>query len=264
MRKMLFAALALCGVAGVLALTSCRSGGAAEPSPKYAWRGYMLDVSRHFFTVDEVKRTLDLMHEHGLNVFHWHLTDHNGWRLEIDRYPKLTSVGAVRKASSKRSSTMFLDVVDGDYGPYFYTKDQVRDIVRYAAARGIRIVPEIDIPGHSGAAISAYPELGCTGIGNCSELCLGKESTFEMYENILDEVAELFPGEVIHIGGDGAQELPRPPGLGDEALRGLPREEGPPADGLGRARDLGRSAAERHHPELPRGVLRRRRGEEGL
>ena len=189
MKRIMFAVLALCGVAGVLAFTACRSGGAADPSPKYAWRGYMLDVSRHFFTVDEIKRTLDLMHEHGLNVFHWHLTDHNGWRLEIDRYPKLTSVGSVRKASSKRSSTMFLDVVDGDYGPYFYTKEQVRDIVRYAAARGIRIVPEIDIPGHSGAAISAYPELGCTGIGNCSELCLGKESTFEMYENILDAAA---------------------------------------------------------------------------
>lgn len=106
----------------------------ATTSPKYDWRGYMLDVSRHFFTVDEVKRTLDLMHEQGLNVFHWHLTDGEGWRLQIDRYPKLTSVGAVRKASTKRETTMGLDIVDGDYGPFFYTKDQVRDPFRHVFA----------------------------------------------------------------------------------------------------------------------------------
>lgn len=171
-------------------------------APKYAWRGYMLDVSRHFFTVDEIRRTLDLMREHDLNVFHWHLTDNEGWRLQIDRYPKLTSVGAVRKVSSKRTTTMGLDVVDGDYGPFFYTKDQVRDIVRHASGLGIRVVPEIEIPGHSAAAIRAYPELGCTGRWNSGDYCLGKESTFEMLRNIIDEVVELFPGDVIHIGGD--------------------------------------------------------------
>ena len=172
------------------------------PAPKYVWRGYMLDVSRHFFTVADVKRTLDLMREHDLNVFHWHLTDGEGWRLQIDRYPKLTTVGAVRKASTRRETTMGLDVIDGDYGPFFYTKDQVRDIVRHAAGLGIRIVPEIEIPGHSAAAIRAYPELGCTGCWNRGEYCLGKESTFEFLQNVLDEVVELFPGDVIHIGGD--------------------------------------------------------------
>jgi len=186
----------------VLSLAAAIGAMQAPAAPKFAWRGYMLDVSRHFFTVEDVKRTLDLMHEHDLNVFHWHLTDNEGWRLQIDRYPKLTSVGAVRKASSKRMTTMGLDVVDGDYGPFFYTKDQVRDVIHYAAERGIRVVPEIEIPGHSIAAIRAYPELGCTGRWNCGEYCLGKESTFEMLQNILDEVIDLFPGEVIHVGGD--------------------------------------------------------------
>ena len=197
----LFVALAVCSLGGGICdanAAECRR----VDRPRYAWRGYMLDVSRHFFTVEDIKKTLDLMHEHGLNVFHWHLTDGNGWRLEIERYPKLTAEGAVRKASSKRTSTMFMDVVDGEYGPYFYTKAEVREVVRYAAGRGIRVVPEIEIPGHSGAAIGAYPELGCSGLRNSGELCLGKESTFKMYENILDEVVELFPDEVIHIGGD--------------------------------------------------------------
>ncbi|MBQ7721473.1 MAG: family 20 glycosylhydrolase [Kiritimatiellae bacterium] len=177
-------------------------GGSASTEPKFAWRGHMLDVSRHFFTVEDIMRTLDLMHEFGLNVFHWHLTDGSGWRLQIDRYPKLTTVGAVRKASTKRTTTMGLDVVDGDYGPFFYTKDQVREIVRHASGLGIRVIPEIEIPGHSGAAIGAYPELGCTGRWNCGEYCLGKESTFEFLRNVLDEVIELFPDEVVHIGGD--------------------------------------------------------------
>jgi hexosaminidase len=178
----------------------CSDLGAAEA--KYEWRGFMLDVCRHFFTVDEIKQTLDLMKEHDLNVFHWHLTDSEGWRIQIDRYPKLTTVGAVRKATKKRHTTMGLDVVEGDYGPFFYTKAQIREIVKYASERGIRIVPEIEIPGHSAAAIRSYPELGCTGRWNSGDYCLGKESTFEFLQNVLDEVIELFPGKVIHIGGD--------------------------------------------------------------
>jgi len=208
--------------------------GATEPSktPKFAWRGHMLDTCRHFFTVSEIKKTLDLMREHDLNVFHWHLTDGEGWRLAVDRYPKLTEVGSVRTASSKRTTTMGLDVVDGPYGPYFYSKDDVREIVRYAAERGIAVVPEIEIPGHESAAIRAYPELGCTGRWNCGEFCLGKEYTFEFMQNVLDEVMELFPGKVIHIGGDecrahnwkvctNCQERIRSLGLKDEhALQG--------------------------------------------
>ena len=174
----------------------------AQPAaPKFAWRGYMLDTSRHFFTVGEIKRALDAMQEVGLNVFHWHLTDSEGWRLEIERYPKLTSVGSVRR-NGPRGSTMGDETVTGEYGPYFYTKAQVREIVAYAAARGIRVVPELDIPGHSAAAIRAYPELGCRGQGNNGELCLGRDATLETFENILREVMELFPGEVIHLGGD--------------------------------------------------------------
>lgn len=189
--------------AGVLLMGLFFGVAVAQPAaPKFAWRGYMLDVSRHFFPVEDIRRTLDLMHEQRLNVFHWHLTDGAGWRLEIDRYPKLTTIGATRKAAKKRTTTMGLDVVDGDYGPFFYTKDQVREIIRYAADRGIRVVPEIEIPGHSSAAIDTYPELGCAGLGNSGEYCLGKESTFTFLEQVLDEVVELFPDEVIHIGGD--------------------------------------------------------------
>ncbi len=193
---------ALFALFGIMFSTIAFASEYCGKTPKFAWRGHMLDVARHFFTVDDIKKTLDLMHEHNLNVFHWHLTDHDGWRLQLDCYPKLTEVGSVRKASSKRTTTMGLDVVDGDYGPFFYTKDQVREIIRYAAERGIRIVPEIEFPGHSSAAVRAYPQLGCTGLWNCGEFCLGKESTYEMFKKILDEVCELFPGEVIHIGGD--------------------------------------------------------------
>ena len=175
--------------------------GGSPAAPRYGWRGYMLDTSRHFFTVGEIKRALDAMQEVGLNVFHWHLTDSEGWRLEIERYPKLTSVGSVRR-NGPRGSTMGDETVMGEYGPYFYTKAQVREIVAYAAARGIRVVPELDIPGHSAAAIRAYPELGCRGQGNNGELCLGRDATLETFENILREVMELFPGEVIHLGGD--------------------------------------------------------------
>ena len=170
--------------------------------PKYEWRGYMLDVSRHFFTVDQIKRTMDQMQRFRLNVFHWHLTDDRGWRLQIDKYPALTTKGAVRTDSSVRTSIMHADGVDGRYGPFFYTKDDVRDIVKYAAERGIRVIPEIEIPGHESAAIKACPELGCDGLKNIGEFCLGKDSTVHMLEDVFDEVVELFPDEVVHIGGD--------------------------------------------------------------
>lgn len=170
--------------------------------PKFAWRGYMMDCSRHFFTVKEIKKQLDLMSAFGLNVFHWHLIDGQGWRLQIDAYPELTKRGATRTDSTKRVTTMGAHNVDGQYGPFFYTKDEVRDILKYAKARGIRVVPEIEMPGHSFAALLAYPELCCEGLGNNGEMCLGKDSTLKMMQNILDEVCELFPDQVIHIGGD--------------------------------------------------------------
>jgi len=171
--------------------------------PEFAWRGYLLDVSRHFFSVDDVKRVLDQMAYHKLNVFHWHLTDGAGWRCPSARYPELNRKGATRGSQVKRTHRYLRDVEDcgnGKYGPYFYTREQVRDVLAYAAARHIRVMPEIEIPGHSDAAIRAYPELSCHGYGN--ELCIGNDATIKFYENVLDEVCELFPDPFIHIGGD--------------------------------------------------------------
>ena len=176
--------------------------------PRFAYRGMHLDCSRHFFSVDAVKRYLDIMAVYKLNRFHWHLSDDQGWRIEIRRYPELTLVGGYR------SGTMVGRDFNSDdgirYGGY-YTQDQIRDVVAYAERLGITVVPEIDLPGHMLAALSAYPWLGCSGgpyeawhkWGVADEvLCAGKETTYEFLENVLAEVAELFPGEYIHIGGD--------------------------------------------------------------
>ena len=177
-------------------------------APRFAYRGMHLDVARHFFSVDEVKRYIDVMAIHKLNTLHWHLTDDQGWRIEIKRYPELTAVGSIRKAT----------VVRKDWGTYdgtpyggFYTQDEIRDVVKYAADRGVTVIPEIDLPGHMLAALTAYPELGCTGgpyevwgrWGVADDvLCPGREKTFEFLEGVLTEVMELFPSEYIHIGGD--------------------------------------------------------------
>ncbi len=178
-----------------------------EDAPRFAWRGFMLDVSRHFFNPDEIKRVLDLMALHKLNVFHWHLTDDQGWRIEIKRYPRLTQVGAWRRTIgfglNPKDSTAYGP--DGRYGG-FYTQDEIRDIVAYASARHITIVPEIEMPGHSSAALLAYPALACSGQPDPTRpadvYCAGKEETFEFLEEVLDEVCELFPGQDIHIGAD--------------------------------------------------------------
>jgi len=174
----------------------------AADVPRFGWRGFMLDTSRHFFTVEEIKKTLDGMQECGLNVFHWHLIDNEGWRAQILKYPLLTEKGAVRKMTARRSSTLFADDRDGTFGPLFYTQDEMRDIVAYASVRGIRVVPEIEIPGHESAAIRAYPELGCEGLPNCGEFCVGREDAFRMMEGVLDEMLAIFPDKVVHIGGD--------------------------------------------------------------
>ena len=176
-----------------------------EERPAYGWRGLLLDSSRHFFTVPEIRKTLDTMAAQGLNVLHWHLVDGAGWRLQIDRYPLLTEKGAVRSSNfgAKRTYLYMHDASaspDGKYGPFFYTKDDVRGIVAYAAKRGIRVVPEIEIPGHEDAAIRCYPFLRCPR-GGC-EICIGSDEAIGFFENVLDEVVELFPDEVVHIGGD--------------------------------------------------------------
>lgn len=171
--------------------------------PELHYRGAMLDVSRSFFTSDQVKRFIDILAAHRLNYFHWHLTDDQGWRIEIKQYPKLTEIGAWRGEGNQKQGG-------------FYTQDEIRDIIRYASLRGITIIPEIDLPGHSSAALAAYPTLGCTGgpyqvameKGGVHKdvLCLGKEETYLFAKNVLKEVADLFPASYIHIGGD---EVPR-------------------------------------------------------
>ncbi|MDO4999090.1 MAG: beta-N-acetylhexosaminidase [Bacteroidales bacterium] len=176
--------------------------------PRFAYRGMHLDSSRHFWSVEEVKRYLDVMAMYKLNRFHWHLTDDQGWRIEIKAYPLLSQVSCWREGTMVGHDFSSNDGIR--YGG-FYTQDEIRDVVAYAAARGITVVPEVDLPGHMLAAMAAYPELGCTGgpyaawtIWGVSDqvLCPGKEGTFRFLEAVLSEVAELFPGEYIHIGGD--------------------------------------------------------------
>lgn len=180
-----------------------------EDEPKFAWRGMHLDVCRHFFTVDEVKQYIDYLAMYKLNTFHWHLTDDQGWRIEIKKYPKLTQIGSKRKESMIGA---YVDnTFDGKpYGPYFYTQDQIKEVVKYAQERHITVVPEIEMPGHALAALSAYPELACTKgpfepaikWGVFDDVFCPKEETFTFLENVLDEVIQLFPSQYIHIGGD--------------------------------------------------------------
>ena len=183
-----------------------------KDEPRFSYRGMHMDVSRHFFDMDMVKKYLDIMTVHKLNTLHWHLTDDQGWRIEIKKYPKLTEVGSIRK---KTIIGHIFESTEYDHTPYgegcYFTQDQIREIIAYAAARGITIIPEIDLPGHMLAALAAYPELGCTGgpyevwgdWGIADEvLCAGKEETMVFLENVLSEVADLFPAEYFHIGGD--------------------------------------------------------------
>jgi hexosaminidase len=182
-----------------------------EDAPRFPYRGLHLDVARHFFPVDFIKRYLDLMALHKLNHFHWHLTEDQGWRLEIERFPELTRIGA------RRAETMLGHHSDTprrrDGRPYggFYSQDDAREVVAYAGFLGITVIPEIEMPGHSLAALAARPELSCTGgpfapatdWGVFEDVyCAGKEATFAFLESVLDEVLAIFPGEKIHIGGD--------------------------------------------------------------
>ena len=182
-----------------------------EDKPHFAYRGGMLDVCRHIFSVEEVKKYIDILAMHKMNRFHWHLTEDQGWRIEIKKYPNLTKVGSMRKETLVGLQTKKNNNYDGKPYGGFFTQEQVRDIVRYAAERYIEVIPEIDMPGHMIAALASYPELGCTkgpyevrtrwGISK-DVLCVGRESTFEFIEGVLDEVAALFPSKFIHIGGD--------------------------------------------------------------
>ena len=182
--------------------------------PCFGYRGAMFDVARYFYPVEDVKRFIDIMALHKLNTFHWHLTDDQGWRIEIKRYPLLTEIGSVRRETvigrydkTDESRNRY------DGKPYggFYTQDDIRAIVAYAAERYIEVIPEIDMPGHMLGALASYPQLGCRGRDyevwthwgiSKDVLCAGKEETFEFVENVLAEVLDLFPSKFIHVGGD--------------------------------------------------------------
>ncbi|RHJ82353.1 glycoside hydrolase family 20 protein [Parabacteroides sp. AM08-6] len=176
--------------------------------PRFRYRGMMLDVSRHFFSIYEVKKYIDILALHNINTFHWHLSDDQGWRIEIKKYPELTQIGSQRKETVIGHNS-------GEYDgqPYggFYTQDEVRDVIAYAKKRFITIIPEIDMPGHQLAALATYPELGCTGgpyevwrQWGISEdvICAGNEKSMQFLEDVLAEIIDLFPSEYIHVGGD--------------------------------------------------------------
>lgn len=181
-------------------------------SPRFAYRGMMLDVARHFFSVDFVKRYIDLLALHNINTFHWHLSDDQGWRIEIRKYPKLAEIASMRQRTViSKNSPIY------DYTPYggYYTREEAKEIVEYAKERYITVIPEIDLPGHMLAALAAYPELGCTGgpYEVCPHwgifkdvLCIGKDATMDFLFGVMDEICEIFPSEYVHIGGD---ECPR-------------------------------------------------------
>jgi hexosaminidase len=205
-----------------------------EDRPRFVYRGMHLDVGRHFFPVEFVKKYIDLLAMYKMNTFHWHLTEDQGWRIEIEKYPRLTQVGAFRKETILARN---FDPYIGDRKPYggYYTQDEVREVVAYASRRYVNVIPEIEMPGHSSAALAAYPELACTEgpfevatvWGVHQDIFCPSEQTFAFLEDVLTEVLELFPSRYIHIGGDEApkrrwqesdfaQEVIRREGLADE------------------------------------------------
>lgn len=182
-----------------------------EDYPRFSWRGLHLDVCRHFMPKEFIFKYLDYMAIHKLNTFHFHLTDDQGWRIEIKKYPLLTEIGSVRSETLVGRYSKENAVYDGTPHSGYYTQEDIREIVKYAADRYITVVPEIEMPGHALAALSAYPELGCTGGPYKSAtkwgvfddvMCAGKESTFNFLEGVIDEVISLFPSTFIHVGGD--------------------------------------------------------------
>ena len=200
-----------------------------EDQPRFSYRGMHLDIARHFQEVSFVKEYIDLLARHKQNVFHWHLTEDQGWRIEINQYPRLTEVGAYRDETlvGRYGS----DRYDGTRYGGFYTQDEIREVVAFAAARGVTVIPEIELPGHASAALAAYPELGCTGgpykvqttWGIFEDVYCPTEATFTFLENVLMEVMALFPSKYIHIGGD---EVPKSTWEASEAVAALMAREG--------------------------------------
>ena len=182
-----------------------------EDRPRFRWRGMLLDVGRHMFPADFIKRYIDIIAAHKMNVFHWHLTEDQGWRVPIKKYPKLKDIAAWRKETLVGHYRDKPHQFDGKPYGGFYTEEEITDIIDYASDRSVTIVPEIEMPGHATAALSAYPQLSCTGGPHEAETiwgvhkevyCAGNEETFDFLENVLEEVSQLFPGPYIHIGGD--------------------------------------------------------------
>jgi hexosaminidase len=186
-----------------------------KDSPRFAWRGFMLDEGRHFQGMETVKKFLDMMALFKMNIFHWHLTEDQGWRIEIKKYPKLTEIGSIRNKTAIGGIfySKLKKLYDNTPHSGFYTQDEIREIVEYAAKRNILVVPEIEMPGHCMAALASYPGFSCTGgpfeipgiAGIYKDVfCVGKEEVINFIHGVLDEVMEMFPSEVIHIGGDEA------------------------------------------------------------
>lgn len=184
-----------------------------QDSPRFSYRGVLIDSGRHFFEAEQIKKCLDIMAVYKVNRFHWHLSEDQGWRIEIKKYPRLTQIGSIRKETQVAH---WRDSLDHKEYKGFYTQEQIRDVVAYAAARGITVIPEIDLPGHMMSALAAYPEYGCTGgpyeVATTwgvkpDVLCPGKEATFTFLEDILTEVLDLFPSEYINIGGDECPKI---------------------------------------------------------
>ncbi len=185
-------------------------------NPRFEWRGMHLDVSRHYFDKEFIKKYIDILAQHKLNVFHWHLTDDQGWRIEIDKYPKLTEVAAWRAGDGEAPWDYDINGAEEGKPKYggFYTKDDIREVLAYAKERFVTVVPEIELPGHSWSVLHAYPNLSCTGkewhrgkLWSFSDpYCVGNEETFTFFEDVLTEVIDLFPSTYIHIGGDEAKK----------------------------------------------------------
>ena len=197
-------ALPITGGEALASLPACT----VKDYPRFGYRGFMVDVGRHYFPVSYLKEIIDMLALHNINYFHWHLTEDQGWRIEIKKYPRLTEIGSYRKETITAPGSKEYDGVPVSG---FYTQEEAREIVRYAAERFITVIPEIDMPGHMMAALASYPELGCTGgpyeIPTCfgvfeEVLCGGNEQTLQFAKDVLTEIMDIFPSEYIHIGGD--------------------------------------------------------------
>ena len=202
-------------------------------APRFAYRGFMLDVSRHFFTVEEIKKMLRIMAYYKMNFFHWHLTDDQGWRVEVKKYPKLTTVAATRANSYNTDLKYGQYWTNEQYGPYFYTQDEIRDVVAYAEKLHITVIPEIEMPGHLAAAMTAYPEFSCTPNGSHNVwvsggisqdvLNVANDRAVQFAMDILTVFAPLFPSEIFHVGGD---EVPNGAWAGSPSCKRLMEEQG--------------------------------------